>query len=185
MSGVPEQCPARGSRRPTSRPVPTALATVTNSCQLPAVAADYRRLRGVRPNISGGEASQKYVSVRKRTGLVQFRPTLSSSPAGWERGGDSDTTARRVTCSLRGTHLKRAVRRRRNRSQRSDAASMSKSELDDEGTERSTDDERTNVAAPGPRRCRRCQRCRFDLVLSLFDGESPICRKCEAKEARR
>jgi hypothetical protein len=62
---------------------------------------------------------------------------------------------------------------------------MNKQEHDNERTERSTDDERTNAQAPGPRRCRRCQRCRFDLVLSLFDGESPICRKCESKEARR
>jgi hypothetical protein len=59
---------------------------------------------------------------------------------------------------------------------------MSGTSANHERIERTNDHERTNDQPE----TRRCQRCRFDLVLSLFpDEESPICRECTAKEDRR
>ena len=137
MSAVPERCP-RGSDYDEQ------LSTT----------GDYRRLPAserVRVNNSGAEASRNHVSVRKRTGLVHLRPTLRDCPPPGERD-TIRTDRRRVTCSLPGTRLKHAGRRRRNRSIDTPPP-MSKTERTDD--EERTDDKRTGRSTDDVRETRR------------------------------
>jgi hypothetical protein len=80
-----------------------------------------------------------------------------------------------------------------------DTDQMSRNTTRHDRTERTNDDERTNGQNAGERtdtrrrhhhpantaEKRRCADCRRDLVLSLFAGDSPVCRECATEEGRR